>query len=75
MLLASQTFDTVLKRFRSFNAKNLGSAGQRAAKYRPSNFENDLTPVQLKLGLRGSTRAEDFFSRPPDLTVVNFKAV
>jgi len=26
------TFETVLKGFRSFNAKNLGSVGQRAAK-------------------------------------------
>ena len=25
--------------------------------YRPSNFENDLTPVQLELRLSGSTRA------------------
>ena len=32
MLLASWTFDTILKRFRSFYAKNLGSASQRAAK-------------------------------------------
>ena len=32
MLLASWNFDTVFKRFRSFNAKNLRSVGQRAAK-------------------------------------------
>ena len=32
MLLASWTFNTVWKRFRSFNAKNLGSVCQRAAK-------------------------------------------
>ena len=32
MLLGSWTFNTVLKGFRSFNAKNFGSVGQRAAK-------------------------------------------
>ena len=32
ILLASWTFDTVWKRFRSFNAENLGSVGQRVAK-------------------------------------------
>ena len=32
MLLASLTFDTVLKGFRSFNAENLGSLGQMATK-------------------------------------------
>ena len=32
ILLVFWTFDTVLKGFRSFNAKNLGSVGQRAAK-------------------------------------------
>ena len=31
-LLASWTFDTVLKGFRSFNAENLGPLGQRATK-------------------------------------------
>ena len=32
MLLFSWNFDTVFKKFRSFDAKNLGSVGQRAAK-------------------------------------------
>ena len=32
MLPISWTFDTFFKRFRSFNAENLGSVGQRAAK-------------------------------------------
>ena len=32
MLLAYRNFDTGLKKFRSFNAKNLESVGQRAAK-------------------------------------------
>ena len=32
MLLASYTINKVLKGFRSFNAKNLESVGQRAAK-------------------------------------------
>ena len=32
MLLASSTFDTILKKSRSFNAENLESVGQRAAK-------------------------------------------
>ena len=34
MPLAYCTFDTVLKVFKSFNAKNLVSVGQRAAKLR-----------------------------------------
>ena len=32
ILLASWTFDTVIKRYRSFNAENLKSVDQRAAK-------------------------------------------
>ena len=32
MLLASLTFYTILKGFRPFNAKNVGSVGQKAAK-------------------------------------------
>ena len=32
MLLASLAFYTILKGFRSFNAENLGSVGQRASK-------------------------------------------
>ena len=32
ILLASWTFDTVRKRFISFNTENLGSVGQRTAK-------------------------------------------
>ena len=32
MLLASSTFDTVLNGLRSFDAENLESVGQRAAK-------------------------------------------
>ena len=45
ILPASWTLNTVEKVFRSFNAKNLGSVGERAAKLLA---ENDSTPGQLE---------------------------
>ena len=44
MLLASWNFDTVFKRFRSFNAENLGSVDHRAAKL-PTVKVGDLKKV------------------------------
>ena len=49
--------------------------------YQPLNFENDLTPVQLKLGPSpesfdlGQGWKADFFLKPPTLTAGNFKAI
>ena len=45
MLLASWTFYTILKGFRSFNAENVGSIGQRAAKLPAWRSQN--LPLQL----------------------------
>ena len=53
MLLATWFLVCFFKRFRSFNAENLGSEGQRAA-----NFENDSTPGELESGPTGSSGAE-----------------
>ena len=50
-------FDTMLKRYKYFNAKNLRSVGQRAASYLSSNFDNDLTPGDLDSRLTGSSGA------------------
>ena len=47
MLAASWTLDTVEKGLRSFNAENLGSVGERAAKLLAIKFENDSTPRKL----------------------------
>ena len=43
--------------FRSFNERNMKSVGQRAAKLLAFK-EYDSAPVQLELGLSGSTRVE-----------------
>ena len=77
MLLASSTFDTILKGSRSFNAKNLESVGQRAAKLPAKNFENDLAPCKVKSGrtdLSVAGAARQTFLRPPTLTASNFEA-
>ena len=45
-----QTFDTIFKGFRSFNAENLGSVGQRAAKLLAIKLWalKDLNPLQIE---------------------------
>ena len=45
------------KRFRSLNAENLGSVGQRVAKLPVTKFENDLTPGDRERGPLGSSVA------------------
>ena len=79
MLLAFWTFYTILNGFRSFNAKNLGSVGQRAAKLpaiklwewldRDRGFEPEQT------GWLGPGPAGRLFLRPPTLTAGNFAAL
>ena len=50
---------------RSFNAKNLGSVGQRAAKL----------PAKSRLAQVGPGPAGRLFLRPPNLTASNFEAL
>ena len=79
MLLASWNFDTVLKRFRSFNAKNLGSVGQRAAKLPAIKLWEWFYPARTKIRADwfecGRGCVADFFLRPPTLTASNFEAL
>ena len=76
MLLASWTFYTILKGFRSFNAENLASVGQRAAKLPAiKNWEwFDPGPPRTRADWFecGRGRMADFFVRPPTLTTGNF---
>ena len=63
MLLASWTFDIVLKEFRSFNAENLGSVGERAAKFLAIKLWEwfDPGPNALSHNLAGMAEVADFF--------------
>ena len=67
------------KRFRSFNAENLVSVGQRATKLPAiKNWECfDPGPPQTWADRFewGRGRTADFFLRPPTLTVGNFEAL
>ena len=79
MLLASWFLVCFLKRFRSLNAENLGSVGQRAANLPAIKLWEWFDPVWSR------TRADrlecvrgwkaDFFFRPPTLIVSNFEAL
>ena len=78
MLLASWAFDTLLKRIRYFfSDKNLGSLGQRAAKLLAIKlwewFHSGRSRIRADWFKRDRGRAEDFFLRPPTLTVINFE--
>ena len=79
MVLAPLTFDTVLKGFRSFNAKNLGSVGQRAAKLPAIKLWEWFYPARTKIRADwfecGRGCVADFFLRPPTLTASNFEAL
>ena len=79
MLLASWTFDTVSKGFRSFNAENLGSVGQRAAKLQAIKVWEWFDPGRSRIRADrfewGRGRMADFFLRPPTLTDSNFAAL
>ena len=54
MLLASCTFDTLLNRFRFFDAENLMSLSQRAAKLLAIKLRECLTLGKLESGPTGS---------------------
>ena len=79
MLPASWTLNTVEKGFRFFNAENLGSVGERAAKLLAIklrewfDFARGSNPGRLADWGRG--QMADFFSRPPTLTASNFAAL
>ena len=50
-------FFIVLERFRSFNAENLGSVGQRTAKLPAIKLWRDLTAGELEFGPTSSSGA------------------
>ena len=79
MLLASWFLVCFFKRFRSFNAENLGSVGQRAAKLPAIKLwewlERDRGSNPGRLADWGRGRLADFFLRPPTLTASNFAAL
>ena len=79
ILLASWTFDKVLKRFRSFNAENLGYVGQRDAKLPSIKLWEWFNPRRSRIWADwfkwGRGRPADFFFRPPTLTASNFAAL
>ena len=79
LLLASWTFYSFLKGFRSFNAENLGSVGQRAAKWLAIKlwewFDPGTTRIWADWFKSGRGQMADFFLRPPNLTASNFEAL
>jgi len=79
LLLASWTFYSFLKEFRSFNAENLGSLGQRAAKWPAIKlwewFDPGTTRIRADWFESGRGQMADFFLRPPTLTASNFDAL
>ena len=78
-LLPSWNFYTIWKGFRSFNAENLGSVGQRAAKLPAIKLWEwfDFARVRTRANWFewGRGRPADFFLRPPTLTASNFDAL
>ena len=79
MLLASWTFYTILKGFRSFNAENVGSVGQRAAKLPAIKvwewFDPGPPRTQADWFECGWGWMADFFVRPPTFSTGNFEAI
>ena len=79
MLLASWAFYTILKGFRSFNAENMGSVGQRAANLPAFKVWEWFDPGPPRTRADwfecGQGRMADFFVRPPTLTTGNFEAI
>ena len=79
MLPASWNFDTLYNGFRSFNNRNMGSGGQRAAKLLAIKlwewFDPGTTRIRADWFDQGRGRVADFFMRPPTLTASNFAAL
>ena len=78
-MLASWTFDTVEKKFRSFIAENLGSVGQRAAKLLAIKlwewFEFARDQIRADWLELGQGQEADFFLRTPTLKASNLAAL
>ena len=78
-LPASLNFDTLYNRFRSFNARNMGSVDQRAAKLLAIKlwewFDPGTTRIRADRFDQGRGRVADFFMRPPTLKASNFAAL
>ena len=79
MLLASWFLVCFFKKFRCFNAENLGSVGQWAAKLPAIKLsewlDRDRESNPSRLADWGRGRPADFFLRPPTLTASNFAAL
>ena len=79
ILLGSWAFNTVLKRFGTFNAENLGSVDQRAAKLPVIKLwewlDRDRIRTRADWFKWGRGRTADFFLRPPTLKAGNFEAL
>ena len=79
MLQAFWTFYTILKGLTSFNDKNVGSVGQRAAKLPAIKFWEWFDPGPPRTPADwfecGRGRMADFSVRPPTFTAGNFEAI
>ena len=79
ILLDSWFLVCFFKKFRCFNAKNLGSVGQWAAKLPAIKLsewlDRDRESNPSRLADWGRGRPADFFLRPPTLTASNFAAL
>ena len=79
MLLATWFLMCFFKKFRSFNTKNLGSVGQRAAKLHAIKLGEWFDPGHSRMRAAWFAWCRgwpaDFFLRPPTLTASNFEAL
>ena len=79
ILLASWTFKKILKGYRSLDAENLESVGQRAAKLLAIKlwewFDPGTTRIRANWFERGQGRSAGFYLWPPTLTAGNFEAL
>ena len=79
IMLACWFLMCFLKRFRSFDAENLGSVGQRAAKLPAIKLWEWFHFARVRTWAdwfeRGRGRQADFFLRPLTLTASNFAAL
>ena len=73
MLLFYWNFDTVFKKIRSYDAENLDSVAQKAAKLPAIKLWEWFDPGDCFEW--GWGQAADFFLRPPTLTAGNFEAL
>ena len=78
MLPVSWNFNTLYNGSRSFNDRNMESAGETAAKLLAIKlwewFDLGTTQIRADWFDQGQGRVADFFMRPPTLTASNFAA-